>query len=217
MNQNLMQINNNCGVVSDEDGNISVIKKENDLYDFEKILLKENELETLELKLKNSKKELSDNKWIMKHDAILSVLLIVIEIVMFALGYSLYPLKKLIATTAISYLHIKVIFSIAAGLAYWFDKKTFSIAACTKIGRYFKKKKLTAAIEKMELNIITLKKELEEIKEKSKYKVEYQTATKSNEKTVSEEIYHEVSMPIDNISKRNNKVRILSLAKTKKL
>lgn len=193
-----MQINNNCGVVSDEDGNISIIKKENDLYDFEKILLKENELESLELKLKNSKKALSNNKQKMICGEIASVFLIMSEVVLLASCLSAAPIKILI---------------IAMAFYYVIGKLSISTYFGTRIGRYFKKKKLTAAIEKMELDILTLKKELMEIKEKSKYKVEYQTATKSNEKNFTEEICHEVSMPIDNISKRNNKVRILSLSK----
>ena len=37
MNQKLVEINNNYGIVSDENGNISFIEKENDSYNFEEI------------------------------------------------------------------------------------------------------------------------------------------------------------------------------------
>ncbi len=200
MNQHLIQINNNCGVVSDEDGNISLIKKENDLYDFEKTLLKENELETLELKLKNSKEALSDNNQNKIFGEIANAGLIVLEVAIFASLHSILSIKMLIAVMAIAYMPFKGLISVICG---------------TRIGRHFKKKKLTADIEKIELDISTLEKELKEIKEKSKYKVEYQTATNSNEETSTKEICHEISMPIDNISERNNKVRVLSLSKRK--
>ena len=62
MNHNLVQVNDNYGVVIDEKGNVSLISKENCKYNFEHILIGENELEELNSKLNNLKRELSNNK-----------------------------------------------------------------------------------------------------------------------------------------------------------
>ena len=63
MNKSLLQINDNYGAVSDENGNIKEITKENNNYEFKDILLKENYLQELNEKLNSSKEELSCNKY----------------------------------------------------------------------------------------------------------------------------------------------------------
>ena len=47
MNKNLVQISNNFGVVSDENGEIKVVTKSETNCEFQNILLKENELQYL--------------------------------------------------------------------------------------------------------------------------------------------------------------------------
>ena len=47
MNKTLMEINSNFGVVSDENGKLNVVSKENDKYSFRDILKKENEYNKL--------------------------------------------------------------------------------------------------------------------------------------------------------------------------
>ncbi len=46
MNKNLIQISNNLSAVTDEDGNVDIISKENNNYNFKGILKEENRLET---------------------------------------------------------------------------------------------------------------------------------------------------------------------------
>lgn len=111
MNQNLIQINNNFGVVSDENGNISLIGKENCSYSFDEILLKDNELEDLNLKLKSSKAKLSDNKKNMIFGEIASVGLIVAEVFLYAFLHSILPPETIMEIMAICYVSLKLMVS----------------------------------------------------------------------------------------------------------
>ena len=196
MKQNLIQINDNFGVVSDEKGNISLISKENDSHDFEKILLKENELENLQLQLKECKVKEADNKQKIKEGEITNAFLVVGGIALYVALHSVLPLEMLLLVMGIYYVPLKCVLSLIYG---------------TRIGRYITKKKLTIDIAKLELDVPTLEKELAKIKEKSKFKVDCSTVVESKEK-----IYPENLLSIDSyISEAHNKVRVLSLSKRK--
>ncbi len=199
MNQNLFQLNDNCGIVSDEKGNTNLIKKENNSYQFDEILLKENEIERLRNKLSDCKDKLSLNKQNIIYGEIASIFLIVLEIFMFGFLHSTVPIKKLLFIMAISYLPLKAIITLTYG---------------TRIGKHNKKIKLNGEIEKIESDIPTLEKELDKIKEKSKYKVERFAFMENNNKSNDNEICHEASLIVDDyIKKDKNKVKILSLTK----
>ncbi len=202
MNQNLVEINNNCGIVSDENGNVSLIEKKNDTYNFEEILLKENQIENLKLKLEDYSKKLDQNKFDIIGGEIISTVLIATEIGLAIAFNSVLTLKELILLMTLSYLSVKGLFSFMYG---------------TRIGRYIKKKKLTSEIEKIESEIPELEKELANIKEKSKYKVECSTINESNEKTLANEFDYNLSLPMAMNNyyapKVTNKVRVLKLRK----
>ena len=53
MNNKLLQINDNFGVVSDENGNLGIISKANNKYSFEDSLVRENKLKELQEEKKN--------------------------------------------------------------------------------------------------------------------------------------------------------------------
>ena len=62
MNEYLSQISENYGIVSDEFGEIKVVTKSESNFEFQDVLLKENELEILKQELMDAKEKLIDNK-----------------------------------------------------------------------------------------------------------------------------------------------------------
>ena len=202
MNQNLVEINNNCGIVSDENGNVSLIEKKNDTYNFEEILLKENQIENLKLKLEIFKENLERNKKNIIYGEIINIVLLALEIGMAIFMSSALVLKDLILLMAATYLPFKLINILMHG---------------TRIERHIKKKKLTTKIEEIELELPTLEKELVNIKEQSKYKVECSTINETNDKTFTDEYERYLKLPITinkyYTPKVNNKVRVLKLRK----
>lgn len=59
MNKDLIMIDKNCNAVSDENGNIRIIKKDSDKINFLEILSTENEIENIALDIEKLKKEIS--------------------------------------------------------------------------------------------------------------------------------------------------------------
>lgn len=59
MNKDLIMIDKNCSAVSDENGNIRIIKKDSDKINFLEILNAENEIENIALDIEKLKKEIS--------------------------------------------------------------------------------------------------------------------------------------------------------------
>lgn len=202
MNQNLVEINNNCGIVSDENGNVSLIEKKNDTYNFEEILLKENQIENLKLKLEIFKENLERNKKNIIYGEIINIVLLALEIGMAIFMSSALVLKDLILLMAATYIPFKLINILMHG---------------TRIERHIKKKKLITKIEEIELELPTLENELANIKEKSKYKIECSTINESNEKTLANEFDYNLSLPMTMNNyyapKVTNKVRVLKLRK----
>lgn len=202
MNQNLVEINNNCGIVSDENGNVSLIEKKNDTYNFEEILLKENQIENLKLKLEIFKENLERNKKNIIYGEIINIVLLALEIGMAIFMSSALVLKDLILLMAATYIPFKLINILMHG---------------TRIERHIKKKKLITKIEEIELELPTLENELANIKEKSKYKIECSTINESNEKTLANEFDYNLSLPMAMNNyyapKVTNKVRVLKLRK----
>lgn len=195
MKQKLVNISNNCGVVSDENGNVSFIEKESDSSNLKEILLKENNLEELKSKLEDYKNKLSLNKQDIIFGNISSVALITMESALFAFLHSVLPVLILLIVMAISYVPFKAMSVVTFG---------------TRIGRHIKKNKLTTDIKSVELELSTLEKELVNIKENSKYKVLYSTLDEN--KTSVKEKDSEIESYILN---EKNKVKVLSLMKKK--
>lgn len=160
MNEYLSQISDNYGIVSDENGEIKVVTKSETNCEFQDILLKENELENLNLELIAAKRELTENK----ANTIFGELgnLVIIGGGIF-LGIELFPA---ISTQLLIY---KLI-------GFYVIFKSILLAMCgTRIGRYKKNKKLKSSIETLEENSLQLEVELKNLKEKAKYKVESDT------------------------------------------
>ena len=199
MKKKLVQISNACGIVSDENGDISFIEKESDSYNFEEILLKENNLEELKSKLEDCKNKLSLNKQNIIGGNVGSIILITMEIALFTFLHSALPLGILIAVGTLSYIPFKGMLLLMCG---------------TRIGRYKEKNKLIADIEKLESELPELEKELTEIKEKSKYKVRASTVNET--KPSVEEIYPEISLSMDSYApEKHDTIKVLSLRKKK--
>ena len=160
MNEYLSQISDNYGIVSDENGEIKVVTKSETNCEFQDILLKENELENLNLELIAAKRELTENK----ANTIFGELgnLVIIGGGIF-LGIELFPA---ISTQLLIYKLIGI----------YAILKPILLAMCgTRIGRYKKNKKLKSSIESLEENSLQLEVELKNLKEKAKYKVETDT------------------------------------------
>ena len=199
MNQKLVQINNNCGMVSDENGDINFIEKENDSYNFEEILLIENNLEELKSKLEDCKNKLFLNKQKTIYGNLANIFLIIMEILLLIFLHSIIPLGTLIALVIFSYILFK---------------ETLLLTYGTIGKKYKEKNKLIADIEKLELELPKLEKKLKEIKEKSKYKVSVSTVEET--KTNVEKIYSEISLSMDRYTpKKRDMVKVLSLTKKK--
>ena len=160
MNKNLVQISNNFGVVSDENGEIKVVTKSETNCEFQNILLKENELENLNQELISAKRKLTENK----ANTIFAELgnLVIIGGGIF-LSIELFPV---VSTQLLIYQLIGT---------YAILKSIILAMYGTRIGRYKKNKKLKSSIETLEENSVQLEAELKNLKEKAKYRVESDT------------------------------------------
>ena len=96
---------------------------------------------------------------------ITSVILVGSEVVAYVLFHSVLPLEGMIGLMAFLYVYIKAM--------------SFPIHG-TLTGRYIKKKKLTATINELEKKIPELERELMEMKEITKYKVNCSTSTEKD-------------------------------------
>ena len=57
MNRNLVEINENCGAVIDEYGNVRAVSKSNNEYELDEILKKEDEIEINAARLEDARRE----------------------------------------------------------------------------------------------------------------------------------------------------------------
>lgn len=191
MNQNLIEINDNYGVVTDEHNNIKLIKKENSSYPFEEILLRENELEELKTKLKVYTQILSSSRGAGVAGKIANALFLTVFVVSFAYLYSRMPIGELIFCEILFYLPFKGMTVLTIG---------------TKSERDNEKKELTSTINEIESQIPVLEKELEEIKEKTTYR---------DNSPVTSEYKEEIdgnSLTENSHIQRKNKMRVLRLS-----
>ena len=97
MYKDLIMIDKNCSAVSDENGNIRIIKKDSDNINFLEILSTENEIENIALDIEKYKKEIS----ILEHkkEKIDSILMIpVVSVISMFILKMLPPLSSLSST-----------------------------------------------------------------------------------------------------------------------
>ena len=198
MNQNLVQINDNYGAVSDENGGIKVVSKKNNGCELKDILMKENELEYLNSKLNSVKEELVFNKTNATFGEIMNALIVVQEIV-------LYFFAKINNLEA-KFFVLAFIYIITKGMNLFFFG--------TRIGRHNKRKKLIATIRDLEEKVPQLEKNLTEMKEKTKYNVEDTTINNLKSTNSISTTYRGLSTNMQsNINEESKKVKILSLTK----
>lgn len=201
MNQNLVQINDNYGAVSDENGSIKVISKENSDCELKDILIKENELEDLSSKLNTAKRELSSNKLDTILGEVLNTVIIGGEIVLYVALNSTLPTAVLITIMSLVYIPTKGVNLVSSG---------------SRIGRYIKRKKLNATIRDLDEKIPQLEKFLTDMKEKAKYNVEYTTINESKSADQISTAYRDLSVYMQsNINEEPKKVKVLSLTRKK--
>lgn len=194
MNQNLVKVNDNYGAVSDENGDISIISKENCEYELKDILIKENELEDLNLRLSTAKKILSSDKQDTIFGEITANLALGMIIVLYVLYHPTFPTGMFITTMSL----------LCVPKAY------------NLVSFYIKKRKLNTAINEFEMTIPKLEKELQDMKEKTKYKVNYSTLTQSESKTAIIDSYRKFSAYMNhNVNEEPTKVKVLNLTRKK--
>lgn len=199
MNQNLVQINDNYGAVSDENGNIKVISKENSDCELKDILIRENELENLSLKLNTAKKELSSNKIDIILGEILNTLIVAGEIFIYVVLNSTVSAAALIAAMALFYIPTKGMTLMAEG---------------SRIGRYIKWKKLNATIRDLDEKIPQLEKTLTDMKAKTKYNVECATINESKSASHISNAYCDFSVYMQSsVNEEPKEVKVLSLTR----
>lgn len=200
MNQNLVQINDNYGVVSDEVGNIKVVNKENNDCELKDILIKENELEALSSKLNTAKKELSSNKIDTIFGEILNTLIIGGEIVLYVVLNSTLPTAALITLMALFYI---------------ITKGTNLLAEGSRIGKYIKRKKINETIRELDEKIPQLEKILTDMKTKTKYNVAQSTINESKSSHISN-AYRDLSVYMQsNVNEELKEAKVLSLTRKK--
>lgn len=160
MNEYLSQINDNYGIVSDENGEIKVVTKSENNCEFQDILLKENELENLNQELIAAKEKLIDNKERTINGELCN-LVIIVGLIMLAIA--IFPV---VSTQLLIYLLT----------GFYAVFKAITTAICgTRIGRYKENKKLNSSIKSLEEDRLQLIYKLVNLKEKAKYKVESNT------------------------------------------
>ena len=199
MNQNLVQINDNYGAVCDENGSIKVISKEKNDCELKDILIRENELENLSLKLNTAKKELSSNKIDTIFGEILNTVIVAGEIVLYVGLNSTLPTATLITVMALFYIPTKGMNLVSEG---------------SRIGRYIKRKKLNATIRDLDEKIPQLEKTLTDMKAKTKYNVECATINESKSASHISNAYRDLSVYMQSyVNEEPKEVKVLSLTR----
>ena len=159
MNRNIIQINDKYAAVSDEQGTIKVIKKENTDCDFEDILIKENDLDYLRKRLKMAYKHIEEINRDSKYANIFSILILIAEIVVFF---------------GVSSTQVPIPVTIICMLAVYGCSKVFSLVEHgTRFTRHIRKKRVNERIQELEERIPELEMELQKMKEEAKYSVDY--------------------------------------------
>lgn len=193
MNKNLIEINDNCSLITDEHGNISVVYKNGNKHSFEDILLLENKVENIEKKIGKCYRELENNKIDTIGCFIINLILFVGMIAIYMILKTTIPFDFLIALIAMIYVPLKIFIMVTSG---------------TLIGAYFKKRKNKAIVEELEYQLSIIRKKIFEIKKTSDYKI---TKIKENN-LVNDYNLTKANDYIDkNVNDEIKKVKVLTL------
>lgn len=204
MNKNLVQISNDCGVVSDENGNVKILNKENEDYCFQDILMTENELESLKSELNDTKQKLHLNKIDIIFGEILSATFIIGEIILYLSLCSSYPISTIAIGMALTYIPIKTISLLSFG--------------GSRIRKYTQKKKLNKTLNDLEEKIPQIEKNLNTMIEKAKYSASCAEDKDLNPESYVLSAYHNSTLYSENnVNEKKTKIKVLSLTKKNNL
>ena len=194
MNKNFMQIDDNFGVVSDEKGNISLVRSENNEVQLEDILNKENELEYLSDKYKSKQLELEIIKENIGMSNVLNIASLAGGVYIYSLGVATNP--------------VYVSLLVGVGVYALFNIISIGASHGTIISHYKKRKKLLIELEELEEQIPVVNKELEDIKDKAVYKVEDISDVRDMNNTLSEDYIKDISkVKVRRLVRNNDKNR----------
>ena len=154
MNRDLVPIDDNSAFVSDENGNVSLVRSENDEVKLEDILNAENELEHSVSLYHSSKKELNINKQQIIKGETFNIFIYILVAIVYFWGVS-ESIDTGLVNGIVTYIVLKEI-----NLKY----------NNSRIERYKKRKKIKKDIAIIEEQMPELERELREIKEKTMYK-----------------------------------------------
>lgn len=152
MNKEFVQINDTDYVVSNNDGELNLIKSNNN-NTIEEILIKENKIEKVTELITNNNNQLEYIKFIDKFRKILNLILI-LSTVIFSFSMTYWGFIKTLILCSLIFCIIRLPFTAIFG---------------TKLLNKNKIKTLTTSIESDSQKVETLTKELEELKAKSNY------------------------------------------------
>ena len=164
MNCNFVQINNHLGAVSDENGEIKIISKENNDNNFEDILRSENEIDNKKEELALKTNELKSREIKVVHMELLNLCVLIGEIIIYVSTHLKVDINILLFTMLFYY-------SLGKGLIL--------IGYGTRKSNYRKIKELKTTIEELKEKIPELKKQLEYLKQKVKYNEKFNTKNES--------------------------------------
>lgn len=197
MNRNLIELNDNYGMSIDEDGNVTMIAKDKNEYEFKEILEKENELELLNDDLEILNKEYDNKKFDLRVCRIINVATIFVGSFFGFITYN--------TTTSIE----STLLMCAASAALC---RIMPLGATgTTIGNKKKIKRLTNKINEIENKIPNLEKELNDIKEKANYSV--LDTEKDSSLTNDYQTQLDMEAHANNDEKTISKVKVLRLTR----
>lgn len=149
MNKSFMQIDDNFGVVSDENGNISLVRSENNEIQSEDT---SNELEYLIDRFIDIDKRYNDNKKKIKYNELCNMILLIIQLLVYIIAPILFKGSGLVTGLIISCITFN---AISVGLFI------------TRRKRHSEVEKLLNELKCLEEQIPMVSKELEKMKEKN--------------------------------------------------
>lgn len=193
MNVNAIKIDDTRCAVIDEEGNIKIICLDSNKQ-LEKLLLKENELENLNTDVEKCKKDIEENKNNTINAEVKNVLAYVVDILLFAMSFSVIQLPILLSFICIIHVLLK-----------------YTNIKChgTKSSRKIKKETLNKKLKLLEDQIPVLEKQISEIKNNNNYVSLNEIKALSNPQIISYENQFE------NIITSEEKTKVLSIGQKK--
>ena len=192
MNRNLIELNENQGIVIDEEWNAALISRKQKDYSLKEILEKENNLESLNYDLDMANREYKNTKSNLNLSILFNIIILLCVIFMVPEG-----INESIKSTLIG-----------CGAFVIFSKSLLSTCYGLTISNKKKLRKLNYKICELENEIPKLEKEINDIKEKVNYTILSDDSSKSN--------YQELvfdNMCTQNEMKKVSKVKVLKLTK----